>query len=209
MTSNFRFWCMSLILLAATVGFHLLPHGQDVSLPMPLASLPRTLGQWHGVDAPLEENMIRALGVDDYVSRIYRGEDGEPIGLYIGYYRSQRTDETLHSPQNCLPGAGWQPLRADHLQLNSRDGKTVSVNQYLIQKGLERQMVLYWYQSHGRTIASEYTAKIDMVADAVYLHRTDAALVRINTPVTGNGTDDRAVEFAVAILGKLDGLIPK
>jgi EpsI family protein len=209
MSSNFRFWGMSVILLAATVGFHLLPHGQDVSLPMPLASLPRAFGQWHSVDAPLEENMIKALGVDDYLSRVYRGEDGEPIGLYIGYYKSQRTDESLHSPRNCLPGAGWQPLRTEHLQLNSRDGKIVSVNQYLIQKGFERQMVLYWYQSHGRTIASEYTAKIDMVADAVYLRRTDAALVRINTPITGNGTNDRAVEFAVAILGKLDGLIPK
>lgn len=209
MTSTWRFWCMSLTLLAATAGFHLLPHGREISLPKPLASLPLALGQWHGVEVPFEESMVRALAVDDYVNRVYQGEDREPVGLYIGYYKSQRTDENLHSPQNCLPGAGWQPLSADHLWLKSPDGRAVSVNRYLIQKGLNRQIVLYWYQSHGRTIASEYEARIDMVVDAIYLHRTDAALVRINTPMTGNGSNDRAVAFAIAVLGRLDGLIPK
>jgi EpsI family protein len=209
MTPNGRFWCMWLTLVGGVVGFHLLPHGRDISLPKPLSSLPLALGQWNGVEDPLEQSIINALGVDEYVNRVYRGEDGEPIGLYIGYYRSQQTDETLHSPKNCLPGTGWQPLRSERLLLKTADGRAVLVNKYLIQKGLDRQVVLYWYQSHGRTIASEYTAKIDMVVDAIYLQRTDAALVRINTPISGSTTDNRAAEFAVAILGKLDGLIPR
>jgi EpsI family protein len=209
MTSKGRFWCMALTLLAATAGFQLIPHGRDVSLLRPLASLPLGLAQWHGVDAPFEERFIKALAVDDYLYRIYRGEDGQPIGLYIAYYKSQRTDETIHSPQNCLPGAGWQPLSAGHLWLKAPDGRAVLVNQYIIQKGLDRQMVLYWYQSHGQTIASEYKAKMALVVDAIYLHRTDSALVRINAPITGSGTGDRAVPFATAILEELDGLIPK
>jgi EpsI family protein len=209
MISNRRFWYMPLILLSASAGLHFLPHGRDIFLPKPLSSLPLSLGQWHGVEAPLEQSMIEALGVDDYVNRIYKGEDGEPVDLYIGYYKSQRTDDTLHSPQNCLPGTGWQPLSANRLWLKAPDGRASSVNQYIIQKGLERQTVLYWYQSHGRMIASEYTAKIDMVVDAIHLHRTDAALVRINTPITGSSTDDRAVEFAVVLVAKLDGLLPR
>jgi EpsI family protein len=209
MISTSRFWCMSLTLLAATVGLHLLPHGRETSLPKPLASLPLTLDQWHGVEVPFDESIVEALAVDDYVNRVYQDEGKEPVGLYIGYVKRQRTDESLHSPRNCLPGAGWQPLSAGHLWLTSPDGRAVLVNRYLIQKGLSQQIVLYWYQSHGRTIASEYKARIDMVVDAIYLHRTDAALIRINTPITGNGSNDRAVAFAAAVLGRLDGLIPK
>src|SRR6267378_2464497 len=127
MTSTWRFWCMSLILLAATVGLHLLPHGREISLPKPLATLPLALEQWHGVEVPFEESLVRALAVDDYVNRVYLDEDREPVGLYIGYFKSQRTDESLHSPQNCLPGAGWQPLSTDHLWLKSPDGRSVLV----------------------------------------------------------------------------------
>jgi EpsI family protein len=209
MISTSRFWCVSLTLWAAIVGLHLLPHGREASLPKPLASLPLTLDQWHGVEVPFDESIVRALAVDDYVNRMYEDETREQVGLYIGYVKRQRTDESLHSPQNCLPGAGWQPLASDHLWLTSRDGRPTEVNRYLVQKGLNRQVVLYWYQSHGRTIASEYKARIDMVVDAIYLHRTDAALVRINTPITGDRSNDRVVAFADAILGRLDGLIPK
>jgi EpsI family protein len=209
MISTSRFWCISLTLLAASVGLHLLPHGRETSLPKPLASLPFTLDQWHGVEVPFDETIVRALAVDDYVNRVYQDEGKEPIGLYIAYVKRQRMDESLHSPQNCLPGAGWQPLSADHVWLTSPEGRVVLVNRYVIQKGLSQQIVLYWYQSHGRTIASEYKAKIDMVVDAIYLHRTDGALVRINTPITGNGSNDRAVAFAAVVLGRLNVLLPK
>jgi len=208
MNANIRFWCMSITLVAAFVGFRLLPHGKDVPLAAPLSSLPSTLDQWHGLDDPLDATTIKALGVTDYLNRVYRGEDGIPVGLYVGYYSSQQTDETSHSPKNCLPGSGWQPLKSDFLFLNLPDGRAVQVNQVLIQKGLEQQMVLYWYQSHGRIIASEYSAKVFMVVDAVRLHRTDAALVRINTPIMKGEKDDRAAKFAVAVMGKLDRLIP-
>lgn len=200
---------MSLTLLGATVGFHFLPHGRDINLSRPLATLPLSFGAWHGVDAPFEDRVVKALAVDDYLSRVYRGEDGAPIGLYIAYYKSQRTNEAIHSPQNCLPGSGWQPVSAGRLGLKTPTGGSAMVNQYVVQKGLQRQMVLYWYQSHGRIIASEYQAKIAMVVDAIHLHRTDSALIRINAPITGTEADDRTVQFAAVVLEKLDGLIPK
>lgn len=209
MRSTLRFWSTSLTLLAAIAGLHLLPHGRPIPLARPLANLPFAFSQWHGVEAPFDQSVVKALAVDDYVNRVYRGEDREPIGLYVAYYESQQTAERLHSPQNCLPGTGWQPLTSSYMWLKNPDGRAVLVNRYVVEKGVERQLVLYWYQSHGRTIASEYRARIDMVIDAISLHRTDAALVRINTPMIGSGTENRAVQFGVAILRQLDGFIPK
>jgi len=209
MTSSFRYWTMSFTLIVATAGFHFLPHGHDVSLPKPLTSLPLSLGPWRGVETPFDESVVRAVAVDDYLSRVYRGTDGEPLGLYIGYYKSQRTDDTIHSPQNCLPGTGWQPLKSRYILVAITEGREVKFHEYIVQKGLDLQLILYWYQSHGRTIASEYQAKIALVVDAIYLHRTDSALVRINTPFTGKSPEDRAVAFATALLGQLDGIIPK
>jgi EpsI family protein len=200
---------MSLTLLAAIGGIGLLPHGHEVPLTKPLDTLPLAFSQWRGVDAPFDSSVMKSVGVDDYLSRVYRGEDGVPIGIYVGYYRSQRTSERLHSPQNCLPGTGWQPLSTGYVQLKNPDGSTVRVNRYIIQKGIDRQIVLYWYESHGRTIANEYEARIDLVIDAMHLNRTDAALVRINTPVSTENADVRAVEFGTAIREQLARIIPR
>jgi len=206
-----RFWPMVILLLAVAVGLHFLSPGEDVFLAEPLASLPMVLGPWQGNDLPMEPRIIDALAVDDYVSRLYGTQDGNVVALYVGYYKSQRSDEVIHSPKNCLPGAGWQPVKASYVNLGLPDGRSASVNLYLVEKGLERQVVLYWYQSHGRIIASEYQAKIYLVLDAIRLHRTDSALVRINTPVTKdqNATRQFVEAFAQQVIVHLDRLIPK
>ena len=78
---------------------------------VPLSSLPLALGEWHGREAaPLPDDVLAQLGVDDYVNRQYARAGAPPVGLYVGYYASQRQGDTIHSPQNCLPGAGWLPV---------------------------------------------------------------------------------------------------
>lgn len=208
MSSGGRFWCIALILGSATAGFRLIPHGREVHLAKPLASLPFNIGQWHGVDIPIDARQLRGAAVDDYVSRDYRAQNGPPIALYIGYYKSQRTGESIHSPQNCLPGSGWQPLSTRPLVLNVAKRPPVVVNEYLVQKGIDRQLVIYWYQSSRRAEASELHARFNLVVDAIRLQRTDSALVRINTPLAGRDTDEQVEKFATAILATMDGFLP-
>jgi EpsI family protein len=208
MTSNRRLGCMLLILVTASLGYHALPHGTSVVLPAHLGSLPLEVGQWHGTDVKLESPVVKAIGADDYLNRLYTGPDGNEVGLYVGYFGMQRTDESIHSPRNCLPGAGWQPVGSSYISLQLADGHEIRINQYLVQKGFDRRVVLYWYQSHGRVIASEYTAKLDMVKDAITLHRTDSALIRVDTPLTDSGKD-RAAAFVADIWTQLDQRIPK
>jgi len=167
---------------------------------------------------PLPADSLATLGVDDYVSRVYvdagtaTGAAAQPVSLYVGYYASQRQGDTIHSPQNCLPGAGWQPVEGGRIQLPV-GGRSVEVNRYVIEKGLDRQVVLYWYQGRGRIVASEYANKFWLMVDAARVHRTNGALVRVMAPIGSNaanlGSADRAViDFSRALLSQLNGFLP-
>jgi EpsI family protein len=184
----------------------------------PLAEFPTSIGEWRGRDEPrFPPEILAVLGVDEYVNRLYRGRT-QGVGLYIGYYGSQRQGDTIHSPMNCLPGAGWEPVVREYIQVpvvsGQGIGQTISINRYIIEKGLSRSVVLYWYQSHGRVIANEYQSKIAMVVDAVRLNRTDAALVRIVSPVMGAGAEAEeaasrlAVDFVKTTFPLLEKYLP-
>jgi EpsI family protein len=171
-----------------------------------LSGLPMQLGSWHGRQAPDMEERIRAvLGVDDYLERFYYGPGQAVASLYVGYYESQREGDTMHSPLNCLPGAGWNPVRKEHVVIPLEPGKPIEVNRITILKGLDKQLVLYWYQSHGRVIASEYWGKIYTVLDALRTNRTDAALVRVICPVPDleSASEEKAEEQAVDFVKNL------
>ena len=137
-------------------------------------------------------------------------EIGRRPELGINLDSSQRTGDTIHSPKHCLPGAGWVPGRAGDVSIPLLSDGSVTVNDYLIQKGRDKQLVLYWCQARGRTIASEYWAKLWMVLDALRRHRTDGALVRVIAP-TGKAESEareRAVEFVRSLYPRLKDFIP-
>jgi EpsI family protein len=193
---------------------------EDVPPREPLANLPMRLGAWTGREAaPFEPEILAVLGVDEYANRVYVSQ-GNAAGLYIGYYQSQRQGDTIHSPLNCLPGSGWEPLSKTYLTIPvalggvDRRQDSITVNRYVIQKGLDRQVVLYWYQSHGRVVANEYRSKLFMVYDAVRLNRTDAALVRVVSPMRGtepnaeNEASDHAVDLVKSLFPLLDRYLP-
>lgn len=183
---------------------------------MPFTSFPMSLGSWHAVDdPPIEASVLRVLGVDDYLSRIYYLPDGRAVGLYMGFYASQRQGDTIHSPLNCLPGAGWEPLSQTRLSIANLGGPAaIEVNRYVVQKGIERQLVLYWYQSHGRVVASEYTSRLLLINDAIRLNRTDGSLVRVIAPIDADATDQGAsaealaIEFVRVLYPTLSGYLP-
>jgi EpsI family protein len=174
-----------------------------------LAALPYEIDGWRGLDGqPLASDVVSALGVDDYVHRTYVGASGVPVNLYAGYYHSQRQGDAIHSPQNCLPGAGWQPVSSATIALRSRRGD-VPVNQYVIQKGLDKQVVLYWYQGRGRVVANEYQNKALLMWDAATIHRTNGGLVRVIVPMAQEiDARQEASAFAAALLTHLERLMP-
>ena len=174
---------------------------------------PAQIQRWTGRQLPpMEDKILAILGVDDYLNRVYVSPERAGVALYVGYYNSQRQGDSIHSPMNCLPGAGWEPLSKSFTKIPvaMRDGTTeIDANRYVIRKGLDQQLVLYWYQSHGRTVASEYWSKFYLVRDAVRLNRTDAALVRVIVPMAGDEqAEPRAEKVAVDFVKELVPALP-
>jgi len=191
---------------------------ERVPIRQPFDALPMTLDSWRGrQEPPLTEKELTILGADDYLLRAYFAP-GKAAGLYIGYWETQKRGDAVHSPLNCLPGAGWAPLSKGFMNIavNRPDGSSrqIEVNRYVIQKGLDRQLVVYWYQSHDRVVASEYWGKFYLVADAVRLHRSDTAIVRVIIPVRDSTAsaeqqaERTAVEFVQRIFPELANYIP-
>lgn len=212
-TSAVRLFVLGLCFFGATAAISRSMRS-ETPRAVSLDSLPNTVASWTGGEAPFAPDVIAALGVDAYVHRIYSAPADPPVSLYVGYYESQRTGDTIHSPQNCLPGAGWLPVTTERVDLDVPGrAAPVTINRVLIQKGLERQIVLYWYQSRGRVVASDYWSKIYLVYDAARHHRSDAAMVRVITPITGadrseRDADARAEAFVRAMFPDLDRLLP-
>jgi EpsI family protein len=181
-------------------------------------SFPMTLAGWRAtVDPPMAPEILKVLGVDDYLSRIYYTPSGAAaVGLYMGYYGSQRQGDTIHSPLNCLPGAGWEPVIEGRKTIANADGagRDITVNRYIVKKGLDRQLVLYWYQSHGRVVASEYWSRAFLINDAIRMNRTDGSLVRVIAPIAvsaedgGAAAEHLAEEFVRVLFPQLPSFLP-
>ena len=206
------------LLLVATSVFLASAREAEVVVPRTaFDAFPMNIGPWKAInDPPMEDDILKVLGVDDYLSRIYYKPDGVAVGLYMGFYASQRQGDTIHSPLNCLPGAGWEPVSQGRLRIANADGqgRDITVNRYVVQKGLDRQLVLYWYQSHGRVVASEYTSKAYLIHDAVRMNRTDGSMVRVIAPIKVGATDESAAErlaedFVRVIFPTLPAYLPQ
>ena len=200
------------VVLLAGAGVFASSAGTEVTVPRaPLDELPTQIGAWRGLDTePFADDVIAQLGVEDYVNRHYvNGESEGLIALYVGYYASQRQGDTIHSPQNCLPGAGWRPVESGRIALAGPDGP-VEVNRYIISKGLSRQVVLYWYQGRGRIVAGEYTNKAWLMLDAARLGRSSGGLVRLIAPVTttADAATRQLTSFATSLLPSLHRHLP-
>jgi EpsI family protein len=197
--------------VAAAVCLRASTSEQPVPIRRPLVTMPVALNGWTAVaQQEFDAATVAVLRADDYVSRTYMREGRGEADLYVGYYETQRQGDTIHSPMNCLPAAGWQLLTIDRRAIDA-GGRSMLVNRDTIQKGLDTRLVLYWYQSHGRAVASEYWTKIYLVLDGLRLHRTDGAIVRVITPIReGEAAAERnAVDFLRALVPVLDTHLPE
>jgi EpsI family protein len=162
-----------------------------------LDQFPRAIGAWRGEDVPLDPQVIKVAAVSDHLNRQYSSAGGSGVSLYIGYYRSQRQGESLHSPLFCMPGTGWQPIKTETTSVRLGNDPRI-VNAIVVERGLTRLLVLYWYQTVARVTASEYWRKFFLMHDAFFAGRTDVALVRIVAPIAHQEAASEAASADVA-----------
>jgi EpsI family protein len=196
MTPRARVLVSSSLLAAALLAVRLYSHGEAVPLRQGLERFPATVGAWQGREANLmDDEIVNILKVNDYLNRRFVDAEGRSAWLYIGYHATQRRGAQFHSPKNCLPGAGWEPIQTDRVPIAVPGPPgAIVVNRYLIQKDHRYQLVVYWYQLQGRAVASELGAKVQMVRGAITQSRTDGALIRISSPLYGSLEQTFAVQ---------------
>lgn len=153
---------------------------------------------------------MAVLRADDTLTRFYGvPKSNQGLNLFIAFFKTQRTGKAPHSPKNCLPGSGWEPLNVGFFSIPVAGRPApVEVNKYVVTKGEHRSVVLYWYQSRDRVVASEYWAKVWMVLDSIRYNRSDTSLVRITVPIV-QGDEEQALAAAVRFAQSIFPLLRK
>lgn len=205
---------LSIVLLAQAGAFYGFSRSEKIPTRMPLAEFSLDDTAWKNVeDVQIDQETLDVLKADDILSRVYENKiNGRLATLFVAYFDTQRTGKAPHSPKNCLPGAGWVQDQAGMVDI-AIPGQTepVHVNRYIVSRGDNKSVVFYWYQSHNRTIASEYSAKFYTIADSIRYNRSDTALVRVVVGVDENNTQravDTGIEFIQAFFTPLKHQLP-
>jgi EpsI family protein len=182
---------------------------------LPLSAFPAKLADWDSTEIVQDQRTLEVLGPGDFLERVYQDPSAKLpyVDLFLAYFPSQRAGETPHSPQHCLPGAGWNPDENTRVTLSLPGHAPFPANLYVISKGDDRRLVLYWFWAHDRGVASEYWAKFYLVKDAIRMNRSDGSLVRFVTPMLPGETPDaaehRILPFTSAVVPLLDDYIPR
>jgi EpsI family protein len=213
MKQPFRVALSCSVLIGALLFLHFRSTGEAVPVRKPLDTFPIALGNWHGREATIFEiEILNILKVNDYLMRRYVDSAGRSLWLYIAYWETQRKGAQPHSPKNCLPGGGWEPLEATQVTIPlPAPYAPITVNRFLLQKDRAQQLVFYWYGAQGRPIASEMAARIEMVKSALSRNRTDGALIRVSSPVYGSvaGTSELLLRYIQAMYPVLHEYLPE
>jgi EpsI family protein len=194
---------MTVALLLHIAFYYLLPKNERTVAGPPLSQMPQSLGGWStAYEGQVDPEVQQVLRADDTLVRsMDNPRFPSPASIFVATFYSQRNGQAPHSPKNCLPGSGWVPSASGVLDIEIPAlSETIHVNRYLIERGDQRSLVLYWYQSRQRVIASEYAAKIYLVLDSIRYRRSDTSLVRIVIPYPKNG--GRTPENAAADLAR-------
>ncbi|MCG8552577.1 MAG: EpsI family protein [Desulfobacterales bacterium] len=189
----------------------MLSHSERIKPNRPFSQFPLEIGAWQGVTDQMDERVYNILGVEDYILANFRKGPGQTVNLYVGFYQSQSKGDIIHSPKNCMPGAGWNIVENSAIPINlPKSGESIKIERLLLDKDGQKQVVYYWFQSRGRIIYSEYMQKIWLVVDSISKNRTDGSFVRLISPVLKTETEAEMLltQFADEIYPILNQFIP-
>lgn len=194
MLSTFRIGVVCALLAAAAfISYFYIGSVIEVPMRKPLRAFPTQIGPWELVNQTrLTERVEKILGAADYIYYDYATPDGKRVNLYVSYFSGGHGG--FHSPQNCLPGAGWNIIRVEPLELSLEHSnpRNIQINKMVIRKGAETDVVFYWYQRQGRVIRSEYGEKLYGVLSSLSEGRRDGAFIRIMAPVVSERETETA-----------------
>lgn len=210
MSSTYRIIVVVVLLLAGGIVVNAWEYLGEVPVQRKeLLEFPKAVGSWTqmGGDQRFDKETLSVLRASDYLMRDYQTSNGRVANLYVGYYASQRDGATYHSPLNCLPGSGWTMNEPGKITVSPAGRPAFVANRYVIQNGDRKELLVYWYQGRGRSVASEYWGKIYTVIDSVRLRRSDGAMVRVMVPI--GGSEAEAIAAATDLAASASSVLPE
>ena len=211
LTSGPVIGCVALLLATLVVSLQMTGREDTTPARQSFLEFPMHLSEWHGEPMAMERQYVDALRFDDYLLANYQGPGG-PVNVYAAYYRSQRSGQATHSPKTCIPGGGWEITSLDEVLVSADSGAGFPANRAVIQKGEQKQVVLYWFKQRNRLVTSEYLVKFFLLWDSLTVQRTDGALVRLVAAVqpgeTEGAADQRVKQLAAAVHPLMSDYVP-
>ncbi|MGB9606757.1 MAG: exosortase C-terminal domain/associated protein EpsI [Bryobacteraceae bacterium] len=194
MIQDWRWWVTCAVLAGSLAATRLKEMHPASELTRPLSGIPLRMGDWIGTeDPPLRQQIAESLGATSYLSRTYR-RGNRSVNLFIAYYANPRAGETMHSPKHCLPGGGWEPIELRTVRVAGQTGP-VEINKYVLYRAGEQSLVLFWYQTPQRVIASEYLSKAWLIWDTLRMKSPASAIVRVTVGGSPGALED-GLEFS-------------
>ncbi|MEL7460057.1 MAG: VPLPA-CTERM-specific exosortase XrtD [Pseudomonadota bacterium] len=200
--------------VAALLAWQTVPDRSAIAVDrQDFRSFPARLGEWRRVGGrqSLTDNVAQSLAADDYyLADMTRSGAVAPVNVFMAWYYDQ-SQGGVHSPEICLPGAGWEIAWLERTDVAAQVGSDTpfNINRAIIQRGEARMMVYYWFEQKGRRIAWDFAAKFWLLADGVQTGRTDGALVRLTTQIAPNETDAQAEERLKSMLNEVVEPLPQ
>lgn len=179
-------------------------------LAAPIESVAETSLGVKGSNLTISDDEKRVAGMTSFILRRYEPPTRPDYTLFVSYYDEQRQGKSIHSPKNCLPGAGWEPVDSKPVAIPTSAGEII-VNRYRLVKDGQSAIVYYWYQGRGRVAHNEFRVKYELLRDAALHGRTEEALVRIFVQVRGDdvaGADAVAREAAYPLVADVNRILP-
>lgn len=158
-----------------------------------LGQIPLEVAQWRGTEVELDSGVEDILDADYNLQRAYWHPLGDLVWLYVGYYGTERGGRPEHTPWECYPAAGWKVVRHEVVDAVIVPGQPpLRGNELLVEKGSDRRLVLFWYQSIRRGgMLGGFDQTLDRFLSRLQFGRADGSLVRLSTPIAPG--EDEAV----------------
>ena len=207
---NARFATVVLLLTGTALFLEARARNEFVLPRTTLSSFPLELKNWVGNDVPIPGEILKSLGTGEFLQRTYQDRTGKGpyVDLYVAYLESQQK-LVHHLPQDCLEGSGWSPVEASTTTLAFPGDTPFPANRYLIAKGDDRQLVLFWYTARGRRVANEDWMNVYMAIDSLRLNRSDNSLIRMNTQLQPGERPEDAERRLLSFAGLVSPILPK
>jgi len=205
---NARVTVIALLLAGTALFLHSRTSGEFAPPRTTLALFPFELRSWVGTDIPIPAEIRKSIGAGEFLQRTYQNQTtpGAYVDLYLAYLPNRPALDN-HLPQDCLGASGWSPVESGITTLAFPGDDAFPANRYLIAKGEDRQLVLFWYSAHGRRIARDDWMDYYLVFNKLRSNRSDSALIRMNTELLRGEKPEEAEQRLLSFAGLVNPLL--